>query len=231
MGSVETQTTVVVSSDRVEPGSFPLFIANLPKVTPPRAVDPDTAATQWVETFNKTVRNGEITGISELFLQESYWRDQLCLSWDFHTLQGPQKIVSLLVQSKNGSRIKSLTLDKSSELRSPKASVLDASGQVHTIQAFLKVDTDVGRGAGIVRLVQEQGRWKAFTLFTFLTELKGHEELVGQRRPNGVSHGAHLSRENWLDRRIAEQNFENGQEPTVLILGEGWSFKYCSSAL
>jgi len=88
------------------------------------------------------------------------------------------------------------------------------------VQAFLKVDTDVGRGAGLVRLVQENGTWKVFTLFTYLTELKGHEEAVGKKRPNGVEHGEHISRKNWLDRRNAEENFENGQEPTVLILGE-----------
>jgi hypothetical protein len=221
MGSIATQPPVEVPScNRVEPGSFPLTIASFPKVAPPRSTDANSVATQWVESFNKTLASLELAGIPELFLPESYWRDQLCLSWDFHTLHGPEKIVSLLSKSKNGSRIKSLALDTSSKLRSPTASVLDADGHVHTVQAFLKVDTDVGRGAGLVRLVQENGTWKVFTLFTYLTELKGHEEAVGKKRPNGVEHGEHISRKNWLDRRNAEENFEDGQEPTVLILGE-----------
>ena len=221
MGSIATETPVEAPScNRVEPGSFPLTIASLPKVAPSKSIDANSVATQWVESFNRTLTNHELVGIPSLFLQKSYWRDQLCLTWDFHTLQGPKKIVALLSKSNNGSRIKSLALDTSSKLRSPDASVLDADGQVHTVQAFLKVDTDVGRGAGLVRLVQENGIWKVFTLFTYLTELKGHEEAIGKRRPNGVEHGEHLSRKNWLDRRNAEENFEDGQEPTVLILGE-----------
>jgi hypothetical protein len=221
MGSIATQTPVEVPScNRVEPGSFPLTIASFPKVAPPKSTDANSVATLWVESFNKTLTSPKLAGIPDLFLQESYWRDQLCLSWDFHTLQGPEKIVSLFSKSKNGSRIKSLALDTSSKLRSPTASVLDADGQVHTVQAFLKIDTDVGRGAGLVRLVQENGTWKVFTLFTYLTELKGHEEAVGKKRPNGVEHGEHLSRKNWSDRRNAEEDFEDGQEPTVLILGE-----------
>lgn len=96
---------------------------------------------------------------------------------------------------------------------------MDSDGKVHTVQAFLTVETDIGRGSGVVRLVQYHGAWKVFTLYTFLRELKGHEEQVGGRRPNGVAHGEHLSRKNWLDRRKAEENFENCEEPTVLILG------------
>jgi hypothetical protein len=83
----------------------------------------------------------------------------------------------------------------------------------------LSVQTNVGRGDGVVRLVQEQGVWKVFTLFTYLKELKGHEERVGRNRPNGVEHGEHASQRNWLDRRKAEENFEHGLEPTVIIMG------------
>lgn len=71
-----------------------------------------------------------------------------------------------------------------------------------------------------MRLVFDQGAWKVFTLFTYLKELKGHEESTGKNRPNGVEHGEHISEKNWLDKRKAEQNFEDGLEPTVLIMGE-----------
>lgn len=93
-------------------------------------------------------------------------------------------------------------------------------GDVHIVQAFLRIETDVGKGDGIVRLVYDQGSWKAYTLFTCLKELKGHEESVGKNRPQGVEHGEHTSSLNWLDRRKAEQNFDDGLEPTVLILGK-----------
>ena len=69
----------------------------------------------------------------------------------------------------------------------------------------------------------ENGRWKAYTLFTVLQELKGHEELNCARRPQGVDHGAHEGRLNWQERRVAEQNLEGKEgenEPTVLIVGK-----------
>jgi hypothetical protein len=108
---------------------------------------------------------------------------------------------------------------------------MDSDGKVHTVQAFLTVETDIGRGSGIVRLVQDHGAWKVFTLYTFLRELKEHEEQVGGRRPNGVAHGEHLSRKNWLDRRKAEENFEDGEEPTVLILGKSYISSLCLNLL
>jgi len=222
MGSIATEPAIEVSSkDRVEPGSFPLKIAKYPSASTSEKVDADALAARWVESFNKSITNPELASISALFLSESYWRDQLCLSWDFHTLLGPQNILELLQKSKNGSRIKSITLDKSSALRSPQTAVLDADGKVHVVQAFLTVETDIGSGAGLVRLVKDEDgdEWKAFTLFTFLSELKGFEECVGRKRPNGVEHGEHLSRKNWLDKRNSEENFEDGEEPTVLILG------------
>jgi hypothetical protein len=222
MGSIATQAPVdAPSADRGEPGSFHLHTATLPITSSSKPTDVDSIAEAWVDSINKILKSPGLA--TELFFENSYWRDQLCLSWDFHTLKAPESIVSLLKQSKNSCRIKSFALDKSSKLRSPTASVMDADGQVHTVQAFLTVETDVGHGSGIVRLVQHHESWKVFTLYTFLKELKGHEEKIGKRRPNGVAHGEHISRKNWLDRRKAEESFEDGEEPTVLILGRATS--------
>lgn len=217
MGSIALQPpTIVPSSDRCEPGSIPLATAQFPAASEPRAVDANDIAATWVSAFNTSISNPSIEELSKLFLSESYWRDQLCLTWDFHTLSGPAKIRSLL--SDNPCRIASLALDKSSTYRSPKTASLD-NGKVQVVQAFLKVETDVGNGEGFVRLVEDAGVWKVFTLFTFLKSLHGFEEGVGKKRPNGVEHGQHRSRENWADRRRIEEGFENGEEPTVLILG------------
>ena len=90
------------------------------------------------------------------------------------------------------------------------------------VESFLNIETDVGKGPGIVRLLQDQqdrGHWKAFTLFTAMHELKGHEETVRGNRPHGVAHGGTPGRLNWQERRTATENFEGDLEPTVLILG------------
>jgi hypothetical protein len=46
---------------------------------------------------------------------------------------------------------------------------VDFTGKIMGVQSFLTVETDVGRGRGLVELLQDQqdgGKWKAFTLFT-----------------------------------------------------------------
>ena len=212
-----SQTLVEVpSSNRVEPGSFPLRLATLPTVSPPPQ-DANSVAESWVASFNKALASPELGSISEVFLPESYWRDQLCLSWDFRCLQGPEEINSLIKKSKDGCRIRSVNLDASTPSRSPSTSLL---GEAHIVQTFLTVETDVGSGKGVVKLANENGKWKAFTLFTFLEGLTGYEEVIGRTRPNGVEHGEHISRKNWLDRRNAEEELEGDGEPTVLIIGK-----------
>jgi hypothetical protein len=221
MGSVLTQNPATVSSaDRVEPGSFPLHVASLPTGSSTPCSDPNGVAEAWVESFNKVLSNPDVAGISKLFLSDSYWRDQLCLSWDYHILAGPEKIVSFIKKSGNGSRIKSVSLDKSTTFRSPTATAIDPEGKMQILQAYLTVETDVGHGRGLMRLAQEDGEWKVLALLTFLTGLTGHEEATGTKRPSGGEHGLHPSRKNWLDHRNEEENFEGGEEPTVLILGE-----------
>lgn len=95
----------------------------------------------------------------------------------------------------------------------------DGKGNVKGVQTFLTTEFDVGRGLGVARLVQQDRKLKAFTLFTSMRELNGHEEAVFGRRPEGVAHGGLPGRKNWQERRIADENYEESQ-PTVLIVGE-----------
>jgi len=157
--------------------------------------------------------------LSELFLEESYWRDHLAFSWTFHTLHGPSEIISFFKTHKNGCRIQGLEIDESTPFRAPHVNpAFDGAGKISGVESFLKVETDVGSGLGLVRLVEEKGQWRAFTLFTEMRELRGWEEGVGERRPVGVVHGGKVGRRNWKQRRAASENYEE-EEPVVLILG------------
>jgi hypothetical protein len=213
------QTIVVPSYNRVEPGSVNLPIADFSSVPTSDAADVESAAGEWTNAFNKTIQSRNYSDLSDLFLQESYWRDQLGLTWDFHILKGPKNIVAFLEGLKNGCRIKSIAIDKSSPFRAPHVSGFDGAGKIKGVETFLTTETDVGSGMGVVRLVRQDGKWKAFTLFTSMQELKGHEEYVASRRPQGVDHGGQPGRKNWLERRAADANYENS-EPAVLILGK-----------
>lgn len=64
--------------------------------------------------------------------------------------------MSFLKSSDNGSRIKSVQVDASSTLRSPHVTAANYHGTVSGVGSFLKIETDVGRGLGIVRLLQDK---------------------------------------------------------------------------
>ena len=153
-------------------------------------------------------------------MKESYWRDLLCMTWDFHTLQGPEQITRYIQSSSKDSRITNISLDKSAAHKMPQLADL---GSLKVVQTFIKLETTSGRGNGLVRLVpdaSDDGRWKAFTVFTTLHELKGFEEAIRSRRPTGVDRGLEDRSHNWKDRLLSQQNFEGGREPTILIVGK-----------
>ena len=118
-----------------------------------------------------------------------------------------------------GCRIRSVAVDKSSDFRKPVVTEFDGQGHIQGVQTFLTTESDIGRGLGVARLVEQEGKLKAFTLFTSMRELKGHEEAVFGRRPEGVAHGGLPGRKNWQERRAADESYEDS-EPTVLILGK-----------
>lgn len=218
-----TAAVEIPPSDRGVPGSHMLVPAEFPEVSPKHleSIDPQRVATAWVDAFNDLL-NGQKDALGKLFLEDSYWRDFLCSTWDFHTFHGLSRISSVLKPGDKLCRLKGLKVDSDSDFKKPTLSSVDFKGSMKGVQAFLIVETDVGRGRGLVKLIpdlRDGGTWKAFTLFTTLEELKGHEESVYSRRPTGVDHGAHPGRLNWQQRRDAEMNCEAPFEPTVLIIG------------
>ncbi|KAL8920153.1 MAG: hypothetical protein Q9208_006399 [Pyrenodesmia sp. 3 TL-2023] len=202
-----------------------LVQAKFPEPAPKdiQGIDPQGIAAAWVEQFNDALNDQDVA-IDRLFITDSYWRDLLCSSWDFHTYQGLSKISSALKRQKGQCRVKSVDIDASSDFKKPSVCPIDFNGAIKGVQVFLTVKTDIGRGRGLVKLVRDTAdgkSWKAFTLFTTLEELTGHEESTGTRRSTGVNHGDHPGRLNWQERRDAEADCKPPFDPTVLIIGAG----------
>ncbi|KAF2750123.1 FAD/NAD(P)-binding domain-containing protein [Sporormia fimetaria CBS 119925] len=212
----------VPSKDRVERGSANLApFHNFPPTSTSEAVDANKVAQDLISAFNDALKRKDHSAVAGLFLKDnSFWRDHLSLNWQLRTLQGRSKITEYLSASRNA--LTSIEIDSSSAVKLPQVGPIDAWGDVKGIQSFIKFETEIGRGEGVVRLAEADGEWKIFTLYTFIKELKGHEEPVGQRRPQGVQHGDHQDPRNWLERRETEKNFENN-DPTVLVIGAGQS--------
>ena len=205
------------------PGSHSLPSVTLPPCNLKELADPSKHASEWIDIINNLLSSSlEGSDSSRAFLESAHWRDLLCFTWDFRTLQGRSKITGFVKDSIAKGQTVKFTLDQSAEYKKPALIPLDFDGNFKCLQVWLNVETDIGKGKGIVKLVPDSSdgdKWKAFTLFTTLEELKGHEELIKERRPAGVKDDQDHGAANWKDKRVAEQNFEDGREPAVLILG------------
>ena len=210
------------ASNRIIPGSFLLSTAQFPKkldkVVHLTSEKVHSIASKWIAAF-KNLLAGDYGLAKEIFAEEAYWRDLLCMSWDFHTLHSHDQILAHIEKTNSEDRIQDVDL-----LTSPAHKVPQLVGfhNLHVIQAFLRIETRSGRGVGLVRLVpcsDDGDLWRAFTLFTTLQELKGFEENIHNRRPTGLDFDSNNAALNWKDHLLAERSMEHGHEPTVLILG------------
>src|SRR3954452_22151105 len=171
------------------------------------AVEPAAAEiADWLGRFEQALADGDAVAASELFGDDSFWRDLVAFTWNLKTLEGPAEIRAMLESQLAHVRP---TAWRTTEPPS------EADG---ITEAWIAFETAVGRGTGILRL--RDG--KAWTLLTALGELKGHEEPKGDNRPPGAIHGAHPDRLSWLGMREREAR-ELGHEvqPEVVIVGGG----------
>ncbi|RMZ76991.1 hypothetical protein DV738_g4629, partial [Chaetothyriales sp. CBS 135597] len=217
--SVQLQRPVP-SFERCEPGSvnIPVHTFSGPGDEP---TEPAAIADDVVKYFNRALLAGDTEAVAYFFLEDSYWRDHLALSFDFRTLRGRTKINSFLAEQ--GLWLESIETDKSSEYRKAHVAPFDGIGKHKGIEAFIKFASKHGTGRGTIRLSRDSAcnSWKIFSLFTSLDSLINHEEATFGRRVVGATHGGQPGRKNWQERRTAEGNFEGGSEPAVLIVGAG----------
>lgn len=222
MAAADVQSAIP-SHMRPVPGSFNIPVAKFPPaVKADNTVDAAKAASTLVDTFNEQLANQSFTNLSHNFTEDGYWRDHLALTWAFRTAHRPATILSFLQsasKSRDGFRLKRIAVDDSSTCKEPKVASVDAAGEVSGVQFFIKLETAIGTGTGLVKLVQEGREWKIFTLFTRLEELRGFEESVNERRGKGVEHGGKPGRKNWAERRETDADFTS-TEPAVLVIGK-----------
>ena len=72
----------------------------------------------------------------------------------------------------------------------------------------------------MVRLIEDGGAPKAWTLLTALDQIKGHEEHLGRTRHQDKTYSRDFRGPNWLDQRRASAEYAD-RDPTVLVVGRG----------
>lgn len=162
------------------------------------------AVDAWLDDFQRAVSIGDMKAASELFAEDSYWRDVVAFTWDIQTLEGRAAVGALLEAAAgllHGSRW------------------TRADGPRTTPQeGVIAFETSLGRGRGYLRL--RNGR--CWTLLTCLEELKGFEERTGPNRPRGHVPDPTRPTANWRDLLEAEAaEIGRQRQPFVLVVGGG----------
>lgn len=158
--------------------------------------------------LNTALGNKDVDAVAALFQDECYWRDLVLFTWNLRTLEGRDQIRDMLRHQLEQVEPVRFNLD-------PKEAVSDDDG---LLQGWIEIETNRARGYGHIRV--RDGR--IWTLLTTMSELKGHEEPSGVRRPKGAEHGSSRTRQTWLEKReqeTAELGYRT--QPYVLIIGGG----------
>ncbi|EIN12996.1 FAD/NAD(P)-binding domain-containing protein [Punctularia strigosozonata HHB-11173 SS5] len=172
--------------------------------------------------------------------------DLLCFGWDFHSLEGREKITSYLSQPREGkgeavtrlahARLSDVKIETTSSLGPPSPFPIPGApaGVVGVMSTFtFKLANPDRVGRGLVRLVPDPSQpgpdggpgYKALTLFLNVEDFVGHEEP--KERPTGIFDGHKIP---WPEVR-AQQIASTEQDPTVLIVGGGQAGMMCAARM
>jgi cation diffusion facilitator CzcD-associated flavoprotein CzcO len=178
-----------------------------------RDVSATTAAERWLSDFSAALTSGDENAITALFGEECYWRDILAFTWDLHTTTGASAIAGRLLPTLTAVLPRNVQLAKR---RTPPRVVTRAG--TTSIEAIFTFETVVGPCNGVVRLVGEAARPRAWTLMTALDEIRGHEDPANGRRWQDVDWKRNFGGENWADRRRQARSYAD-RDPAVLVVG------------
>jgi putative flavoprotein involved in K+ transport len=170
--------------------------------------NPNQTITHILETFEAALKGGGTAAAVALFQPDGYWRDLVAFTWNIKTMEGREQIAAMLDSQLN-------TVKPSKLKIADNETATEADG---VTQAWITFETGVARGMGFIRVKDGQ----IWTLLTTMTELKGHEESKGYKRPMGAEHGARTDRTSWKENREAEQEtLGYEKQPYCVIVGGG----------
>ena len=180
------------------------------EVSTEAAASPQARVDAWLASFESALKGRDIEAASGLFATESYWRDLVSFTWNITTAEGREGVSELLTGTLENTDPSGFATEEPPD---------EADG---VVTAWITFETGVGRGRGLLRLKEEDGEDRAWTLLTTLYELKGYEEPQQDRRPMGAEHGANKERQTWLERQQEEaESLGSTTQPYVLVVGGG----------
>lgn len=173
-------------------------------------------ATAWLSELETSIAGQDFAAVGESLTADGcWWRDLLTLTWDIATFRGRDDVTVML------EKLVPECTPRDLKLEAGRAEFVDLLGR-HTVEALFTFTTDIAVGRGVLRLIDEGGRWRAWTVLTSMQDLIGHEEKRTSIKDTAVDiyNTAVRGRETWYEKREREREFRDS-EPTVLIIGAG----------
>lgn len=132
----------------------------------------EAEAQAWLAHFNDALQSPDWrTQLPPLFSTEpqSWWKDQLSLTWDLRTLNTLPKILDMVAHARKSHHPRNFQLTTSG------AKFIEV-GAASFIEGPITFQTDIASCSGVLRLVNSEGSWKLWIMFTRMEDLRGFEE-------------------------------------------------------
>ena len=171
----------------------------------------------WLQSFNQVISQQKNIDeskkiLSNLFFEDSHWRDILALTWKIQTVSGISNVIENLLNKIMEVSAKSFQID---QRRTPPREVIRAGENV--IEVILRFKTKFGNCESVVRLCEDQERKGNFKAWSILTALS---DLNSSNKKNLEQYQNILEGPNWLDKRNEDRLYKN-REPEVIVIGSG----------
>lgn len=176
------------------------------------ASDETMTVAAWLAAFEQALDKQDAAAVAALMEAECHWRDVLAFTWHLTSAVGAAA-AERLVARQPAVRARSFAIASG---RTPPRAVTRLGRDC--IEALYSFETDVGQCEGVLRLVPAAGGHKAWLLSTSLDQLRGFEEMIGDKRPSGAAYSRNFGGDNWEDARRKAQTYED-HDPTVLVIG------------
>ncbi len=179
-------------------------------------LDVGLIASNWLSALGSALRSGDRSVVAALFLPDGWLRDVLVFSWDLHTIEGRDNIVTHVANSLKEDHITNVRLDDTPELE-PRLRKVPLSQEMFSVEFGFRFELPHGHGRGLARLVQDQeGTFRAFAVVLTLHDIHGLEDsesgrLSSRKDDATVVSGKHVERED------VEWTSQVEKDPYVLI--------------
>lgn len=164
--------------------------------------DAQAIAVSWLATFSKSLEAGDVDGVISTFFPDGYLRDILIFTWNNRTAKGHTAIRAFLASSLHAAHITNVVLDERQYFNPVYGAIGPSVSGVSTGFTF---ETPIAKGQGYAKLAEdENGEWKALSVFFMMDELKGHGDLYPE---SGVYGGHTRAYDIHVIRSLSERRF------------------------